>query len=130
MTSSTEADRLFTTADGHPRLRGGRCPACDTHVFPRQGTCPRCGSELLDVALPDTGTVWAATVQRLAPKPPYRSAEAFEPFAVGYVDLGPVLVESTLAGKSPDAWEIGDVVQLAVAEGSEPPRFWFEAVAR
>ena len=127
MTSSTEADRLFTTVDGRARLCGGRCPACETHVFPRQGTCPRCGTELLAVALPETGTVWAATVQRLPPKPPYDAAEPFQPFAVAYVDLGPVLVESTLAGQPADTWTIGDPVRLMLADdGSQ--RFWFEAV--
>jgi len=50
-----------------------------------------------DEALPERGTVWSWTVQEFAPKPPYRGLGAeFEPFVLGYVDLGDVLVESRL----------------------------------
>lgn len=50
-----------------------------------------------DEALPERGTVWSWTVQEFAPKPPYRAPGAeFEPFVLGYVDLGDVLVESRL----------------------------------
>jgi uncharacterized OB-fold protein len=66
------------------------------------------------VELPSTGTVWTWTVQRTQPKPPFRSPSPFEPFAVAYVDLGPVLVESRLAGRDVDGWAIGDRVELAV----------------
>jgi uncharacterized OB-fold protein len=133
MTSSVDADQLLTSVDGTRRLLGGRCPACETHAFPIQGACPKCGTALVEVALPDAGTLWSVTVQRLAPKPPFAGAgsSAFEPFAVGYVDLGPLLVETPLFGRAPEAWQIGDQVQLVAGDSSRPGwRFWFEAAAR
>lgn len=108
-------DGLVSWAGGHPVLRGGRCPACATHTFPRAGSCPRCGRrDPEEIALPRAGTLWTWTVQRLAPKPPFRGPEPFEPFALGYVDLGPVRVEARLAGRSVESWTIGDRVALAV----------------
>jgi uncharacterized OB-fold protein len=77
---------------------------------------------MTEVELPSTGTVWTWTVQRMPPKPPYRGPTPFEPFAVGYVDLGPVLVESRLAGRDVDGWSIGDRVELAfeLLPGEDP----------
>lgn len=50
-----------------------------------------------DEPLPERGTVWSWTVQEFAPKPPFRMLdEVFAPYALGYVDLGDVLVESRL----------------------------------
>ena len=72
--------------------------------------------EMAEVALPPSGTVWSWTVQRIRPKPPYRGPEEFEPFAVAYVDVGPVLVESRLAGRPVDDWRIGEPVDLVVDE--------------
>jgi len=38
-------------------------------------------------------------VQRFAPKPPFTTgSQEFTPFAVGYVDLGEVFVETLLTG--------------------------------
>ena len=105
----------MTWTDGVPALAGGRCAACDTHTFPAATACPRCGATTIDaVPLPTTGTVWTWTVQRLPPKPPFRAPEPFTPFAVGYVDLGPVKVETRLVGRPADAWTIGDDVELVV----------------
>ncbi len=84
---------------------------------------------MVDTPLPAEGTLWTWTVQRIPPKPPYRGADPFEPFAVGYVDLGVVKVESPLRGRAADGWTIGDVVQLAVGESSDdgtPRSFAFE----
>ena len=60
-------------------------------------------------SLPNRGRVWTWTSQSFAPKPPYEVPESgFEPFVVGYVDLGPVLVESRILGPV----VIGDEVEL------------------
>ncbi len=67
---------------------------------------------MFEAALPATGTVWSSTVQRIRPKPPYEGPDDFEPFAVGYVDLGPVRVESRLDGRPVDEWRIGEPVRL------------------
>ena len=108
---------ITTVVDGHTRLLGARC-TCGTHTFPAQLRCPRCGGDMAETPLPDHGTVWTWTVQRIAPKPPYRGPDPFEPFAVGYVDLGVVKVETPLTGKPADTWQIGDTVRLVVTEGS------------
>jgi uncharacterized OB-fold protein len=45
--------------------------------------------------LPDSGEIWSWTVQSFPPKEPYRPpAEGHQPYALGYVDLGEVLVEA------------------------------------
>lgn len=129
MTSSIDDD-LTTTVDGEPRLVAARCSACGTHVFPVQAACARCGELTERTPLPVRGVVWSWTVQRLAPKPPFEVHGEFEPFAVAYVDLGPLKVESRLKGRAPDEWGIGDAVQLVVAaRGEGAPAFWFEEVA-
>ena len=85
---------------------------------------------MASVDLPSRGSVWTWTVQRFAPKPPFRQPAAYEPFALAYIDLGTVRVESRLAGKAVDAWRIGDVVRLVVGpmypDSSEWQAFWFE----
>lgn len=69
--------------------------------------------------LPARGVLWTWTVQRMAPKPPYRGPVPFEPFVVGYVDLGVVKVESTLRGRPADRWSIGEPVRLVVGDADE-----------
>ena len=88
---------LFASLDP-PRLAGTRCAACGTVVFPAAASCPRCsGRDVVPHALPDRGTVWSWTVQGFEPKAPYVAPpDGFTPFAVGYVDLGDVIVESHL----------------------------------
>ena len=112
--STSTSAPLTLVVDGVHHLRGGRCTACATHAFPCPAACPKCGSEMDAAALPTGGAVWSWTVQRMAPKPPYRGPDPFEPFVVAYVDLGPVLVESPLRGRPVDGWTIGDAVQLDV----------------
>jgi uncharacterized OB-fold protein len=124
MASTIGTRGLVTTVDGEQRLVGVRCDTCTTHAFPAQATCPRCGAPMSAVALPAAGTVWSWTVQRIRPKPPYVGPDDHEPFAVGYVDLGPVRVESRLEGKPPDAWRIDDPVRLAAGEPDEHGDVW------
>ena len=98
---------------GGPVLVGSRCEACGNTTFPAQSTCANC-------------TVWSWTVQRIAVKPPYSGPAPFEPFVVGYVDLGGVKVESPLFGRDLDGWHIGERVVLR--SGADRPylQFWFE----
>ena len=76
------------------RLIGGRHRTSRRLVFP----LPPDAEEYEPVELPARGTLWSYTVQRFAPKsPPYRGADPFEPFAIGYVELPEALiVESRL----------------------------------
>ena len=76
------------------------------------------------VALPNEGRLWSWTVQRLQPKPPYLGPEAFEPFALGYVDLGSVVVETRLEGASVDDWKIGETLTLQVGVADDSGDIW------
>lgn len=91
-----------------PQLAAARCADCATTAFPYQEGCPRCGGSTTErVALPRTGKLWSYTVQYFPPKPPFRGLEPFEPFGVGYIDLGDVCVESRLTVNDPDALSLG-----------------------
>lgn len=94
---------LFASLDP-PRLAGSRCASCGSVTFPVQTGCARCaGSDMEPVELADHGTLWTSTVQSIEPKPPYRApADGFAPYAVGYVHLGNVIVESRLIGNDAD----------------------------
>ncbi|WP_322754509.1 Zn-ribbon domain-containing OB-fold protein [Frankia sp. Cas3] len=107
---------LFASLDP-PRLAGATCGRCGTTIFPVGPSCPRCsaaGSDISVVTLPETGTIWTLTVQGFEPKPPYHAPpDGFAPYAVGYVDLGGVLVESLLVG-DPAMLDIGLRVWLTL----------------
>ena len=98
-----------------PRLAGSRCARCATVTFPAQRGCPKCAaSDMVRVELADHGTLWTWTVQAFEPKAPYRApATGFEPYAVGYVDLGDVIVEARLTG-DPAGLEIGMPMSLTL----------------
>ncbi len=66
------------------------------------------------VTLPRRGRLWSWTIQRFRPKsPPYAGPEAFEPYAVGYVELdGALIVETRLADVTFDCLTIGMAMQL------------------
>ncbi len=124
MTHTIESRGLVAFVEGEVRLVGVRCTVCATHAFPRQAACPRCGSPTEPVTLPARGAVWSWTIQHIQPKPPYRGPEPFEPFAVGYVDLGPLRVETQLAGRAAGAWQIGDAVHLVAGPADDDGDIW------
>lgn len=113
MESTAIDDGLFVGLDP-PLLAGSSCGDCDVVVFPAAERCPGCaGHNVMRTALPDRGTIWTWTTQSFAPKPPYEvPPSGFEPFVVGYVDLGAVLVESRIIGEV----EIGDAVELRLLD--------------
>lgn len=103
---------LAFDASAVPALRAGRDRSTGRVVFPWPGE----RSDDEEIALPRRGTLWSWTVQRFPPKsPPYAGAEPFQPYAVGYVDLGEVIVEARLTGAPLDAYRIGQPMVL-VAE--------------
>lgn len=130
------ADGLFTWPSPEPRLIGGACRGCGTVTFPQQPSCPRCtGWDVEEHLLPRTGTLWSFTVQGFPPKPPYRGPAPFEPYGVGYVQLGDeVIVESRLTENDPDALRIGAPVELVVVpfrrddDGNDVVTFAFRPV--
>jgi uncharacterized OB-fold protein len=114
-------ETLFASADP-VTLKGSACDTCGAHVFPALGSCPMCtGVDVHDVPLPTSGSVWSWTTQHFEPKPPFRT-DGFSPFSIGYVDLGPVIVEGWLVGRT--EWTIGEPVRLVLAkawtDGEEP----------
>lgn len=98
---------------GPPVLAGSQCTWDATLVFPFQESCPRCsGRDVGVVALPTSGTLWSWTVQHFAPKVPYRGpVEDFVPYPIGYVDLGPIIVQGRLRVADADLW-IGMPMEL------------------
>jgi uncharacterized OB-fold protein len=106
-------ESLFVADAAQITLRGGECVGCATTTFPYQQSCPRCGGvETRPVSLPRSGQLWSFTVQYFEPKPPYRGGAPFEPYGVGYVELGPVIVEARLTENDPQRLAIGAPVRL------------------
>jgi uncharacterized protein len=114
------AEGLFTE-ETPPRLVGGRHRQTGRIVFP----CPE-GTEYEPYPLARQGKLWSYTIQRYRPKtPPYAGPDAFEPWAVAYVELpGETIVESRLANVAFDAITIGMALELTVIpfdrSGTEP----------
>jgi len=104
-------EQLGTIEAGEIRLWGSRCSHCGTVTFPQQGSCPRCTrAGAAPRPLAREGSLWSWTIQGFPPKsPPFAgSAEAFQPYGVGYVELGAeVRVEGILTTADPDELEIG-----------------------
>jgi uncharacterized OB-fold protein len=107
------AEGLFTD---EPRLLGGRCDACGLVSFPRAAGCSRCGSDhIAEHRLARRGTLWTFTVQAFPPKPPYAGPEPFEPYGVGYVELGgEIRVEGRLTEGDPERLEVGMEMELVL----------------
>ena len=110
--SEPVAPGLFASLDPLV-LAGSRCATCTTVQFPAARQCAHCaGEDVIGIDLPTSGRIWTWTVQRFAPKAPYvPPPTGFVPYAVGYVDLGDVLVESLLAYGAREP-AIGDEVSL------------------
>ena len=94
MTDKTPApavDGLFTMDAEAPRLLGTRCHTCGTYFFPAEtNLCRNPGCErtdLREVELSQTGTVWSYTSASYKPPPPFVAEEPFEPFAIAAVEL-------------------------------------------
>lgn len=109
MGSIAIADNLFREHPA-PALIGGRHRQTGRIVFP----CPDDPDRWEPIDLPRRGTLWSWTIQRFRPKtPPYAGPDAFEPSAVGYVELpGAVIVEAWLTGVAFDALAIGLEMEL------------------
>ena len=115
MSSAPNPDQPWIDGDP-PRLLGGQHRRTGRIVFP----CPP-DPEHEPVALKHRGRLWSYTIQRFRPKsPPYEGPEAFEPFAVGYVELpDEVIVESRLANVDFDQLHVGMEMELAILPFTE-----------
>jgi len=113
------ADGLIAGTLSEPALVGAECTRCGTVTFPYQDSCPRCTAQAMtERRLARRGTLWTWTVQCFPPKsPPYTgpTGDAFEPYAVGYVELGgEVRVEALLTGCDPGRLRIGMPMELTL----------------
>ncbi|MCH5675573.1 Zn-ribbon domain-containing OB-fold protein [Streptomyces gilvus] len=114
------AEDLFTWPSDDPRLIGSQCADCGLVAFPAADLCARCGSGKTDRrTLANEGTLWTFTTQGFRPPtPPYNgndTAETFQPYTVGYVELADgLLVEARLTEPDPEALTIGQRMRMVV----------------
>jgi uncharacterized OB-fold protein len=133
MTTRPIAEGLFAEAP-QPHLIAGRDRVSGRIVFPFPDGPG--GRDCDRIDLTPEGTLWSWTVQRFRPKsPPYAGPEAFEPYAVGYVEFpGQIIVEGRLTGSDFATLRIGDRYRTVVvpfvhgSDGSEILTYAFERV--
>jgi uncharacterized OB-fold protein len=81
----------FDANPERPRLIGSRCRSCRSYFFPKEAfACrnPDCGAtEIEDVPLSATGTLWSYTDNHYQPPAPYVSPDPFVPYAIAAVEL-------------------------------------------
>ncbi|MET7650075.1 MULTISPECIES: OB-fold domain-containing protein [unclassified Streptomyces] len=140
ITQEPVAEGLFTwppTESAPLRLIGSECAQCGLLSFPAATDCVRCASTASEARLlADRGTLWTYTTQGFRPpSPPYDGPEAFEPYAVGYVELpGELLVEARLTEPDPERLRIGQDMRLTFVpytvrdDGTEVVTFAFAPV--
>ena len=104
----------FDVGGERPRLIGSRCRRCRSYFFPREAfACrnPRCqATELEDVPLSTTGTLWSFTDNHYAPPAPYVSPDPFQPYAVAAVELAEermVVLGQVVPGVPTSTLEVG-----------------------
>ena len=131
------AEGLFTWPSEHPRLIGAQCTGCGLVSFPAGPACQRCGgTDATEKLLSDRGPLWTFTTQDFRPpSPPYDgsdTAETFQPYTVGYLDLGgEIMVEARLTEPDPARLTIGQQMRLVIvpyttrADGTEVTTFAF-----
>ncbi len=106
------AEGVFTD-EASPRLIGGRDRQTGRIVFPFPTARP---DAFEPWPLSRMGSVWSYTVQRFRPKsPPYKGPVAFEPFAMGYVELaGETIVATRFVDVDLDDIRIGMPVEMVL----------------
>jgi uncharacterized OB-fold protein len=116
-------ESLFSSDGESVTLHGARCAACDATVFPAQPSCPRCtASDMQPEALPGKGLLWSYTIQRFRPKTPYDGPADFEPYGVGYVQLGDrIIVEGRLTENDPRRLRIGQAMKVVTQRYTVDP---------
>jgi len=124
------AEGLFTWPSEEPRLIASRRDGVLS--FPARPDEER-------VLLSARGTLWGFTTQQFRPpSPPYDgddTAETFQPYALGYVELpGELLVQARFTESEPDQLRIGQEMELRIVpyttrpDGTEVLTFAFAPV--
>ena len=110
----------FTTGED-AALLGSRCAACGTYAFPKATSwCanPACRStELAEVPLSRTATVWSYSFNHYQPPEPYVSPEPFEPYGVVAAELAEerlVILGQLASGYGVDDLRVGAPVELVI----------------
>ncbi len=104
-------------------------------TFPTQADCPRCMGEGMEETLfAPRGTLWTFTTQEFLPKsPPYvgaETAEAFVPYAVGYVEFeGQARVEGRLTEADPAKLQIGMEMETVLIPFADDVTYAFRPVS-
>lgn len=130
MTQTPVADGLFTWPSDEPALLASEADG-RLSFPPRPGENP--------YPLRRRGTLWTFTSQNFRPpSPPYDgndTAETFEPYLVGYVELeGELLVEGRLVNCTVADLQIGQLMELRIvpytvrADGTEVLTYAFAPV--
>jgi len=108
------AENLFVGEGDETRLIGGRDLSTGEIVFPLPAGHDRRRFEAIQ--LPPEGRLWAFTVQRFRPKPPFNGdgdEASFAPYAVGYVELpGEIAVEARIAVVDPSCLVLGQRMKV------------------
>lgn len=120
---------LIQPTSGGIALIASRERATGRIVFPAR---PASDERFERVTLPRAGRLWSWTIQRFRPKsPPYNGPDAFEPYAVGYVELdGALIVEARLADVAFENLSIGMAMRLVplrftIADGAHRTTYAF-----
>jgi uncharacterized OB-fold protein len=124
------AEGLFTWPSEEPRLIASRRDGVLS--FPARPDEER-------VLLSTRGSLWGFTTQQFRPpSPPYDgddTAETFQPYALGYVELpGELLVQARFTESEPDRLRIGQEMELRIVpyttrpDGTEVLTFAFAPV--
>ncbi len=107
--------------EGAPSLLGSRCASCGTYYFPRESVMcrhPSCSSsELQELPLSRTGTVWSYTNACYAPPPPFVAKDPFEPFTIAAVELkqeGLTILGQVAGGLGVDDLVVGMKMELTL----------------
>ena len=111
---------LVDTSGDRPRLVGGRRLSDGKVVFPLPTGSE--GGLYEPLPLSTEGTLWSFTVQRFRPKsPPYKGDENFQPFALGYIELDEIIVESRIEIDDFSRLRIGQPMTLKLAQFRKDP---------
>jgi uncharacterized OB-fold protein len=110
------------TLDDPPHLIGTRCTGSGTYFFPPERTMSRApgfaDSELEEVQLSRTGTLWSYTNAGYQPPAPFVArTDPFEPFCIAAVELAEeqlVVLGQVVDGVTVDDLQVGQEMELVV----------------
>jgi uncharacterized OB-fold protein len=102
-------------------LIGCKCRKCGELFFIKREICENCQSKDLEqIALSDTGKLYAFSVMYYPAPPPYKPANPFVPFGIGWVELPEgLVVYSLLTENDAKKLKVGMKMQLVFNAFSE-----------